>query len=614
MTQRAETAGELHTVQVDFEGLMEVLGKNLYSTPLVAVRELVQNAHDSCQRRILEARPDATYSPLIRLIVRGDTLTIEDNGAGLTRQEILDYLATIGAGYTRRLRAEHGDDGLIGAFGLGFLSAYVISDRVEVRTTSYKEPQARWRFTSRTGERFSIEPEPVHERGVGTQVVLTLREEFSKLADPEHLAHILELYCCLLPFPIVLGEGAHEAINGQRAPWALDRQEALSVEGARQRLAFAQRFERHYEPLVAIEIPPSPDGIVEGGVFWIQGGGNYATSDNRAVSVFVRGMLVSRDERELLPAWAGFCGAVIASDKLTPTASREDLMHDAQYTRAQAYIREAVTLGLEHISKREPATWRRIMRRHNEALRGAALADERLFSLLCEELTLPTTQGELVMAEVLRSGRKVHVSMYESRGHEEVLFRALQRPIIDGLRFASFAFARRYCERRGIPLLQLGTKKGHESLFPAEALLAKEQQALKALFARDGYVLCATRFEPAQLPAVLVHDREVELKRRLEDDEADKRISTAVLGLARLYTAKIDDTKQATLYINLNAEVITQALERPERDQAQRVAQMIWSIATLMAPSQDGASSMEDALGALAGGLLQLLDDHSTQR
>jgi len=186
MTQSAEmTSGELHTVQVDFEGLMEVLGKNLYSTPLVAVRELVQNAHDSCQRRILEDANLAKYSPLIRLIIRQGTLTIEDNGAGLTRQEILDYLATIGAGYTRRLRAEHGDDGLIGAFGLGFLSAYVISDRVEVRTTSYKEPQARWRFTSRTGERFSIEPEPAHERGVGTQVTLTLRE-------PEPLKFIME--------------------------------------------------------------------------------------------------------------------------------------------------------------------------------------------------------------------------------------------------------------------------------------------------------------------------------------------------------------------------------------------------------------------------------------
>ena len=100
------TEGELRTVQVDFGGLMEVMGKNLYSTPMVAVRELVQNAHDSCTRRRLEA-DEAEYTPRITVRGLGAVLEIEDNGAGLTRQEIFDYLATIGAGYTRKLRAAH---------------------------------------------------------------------------------------------------------------------------------------------------------------------------------------------------------------------------------------------------------------------------------------------------------------------------------------------------------------------------------------------------------------------------------------------------------------------------------------------------------------------------
>ena len=125
------TEGELRTVQVDFGGLMEVMGKNLYSTPMVAVRELVQNAHDSCTRRRLEA-DEAEYTPRITVRGLGAVLEIEDNGAGLTRQEIFDYLATIGAGYTRKLRAAHASEGLIGAFGLGFLSAYVLSTWVEV--------------------------------------------------------------------------------------------------------------------------------------------------------------------------------------------------------------------------------------------------------------------------------------------------------------------------------------------------------------------------------------------------------------------------------------------------------------------------------------------------
>lgn len=605
-------AQELHTVQVDFAGLMEVLGKNLYSTPLVAVRELVQNGHDSCQRRILEdAQRGESYTPAIRVLVQAPrTLIIEDNGAGLTRQEILDYLATIGSGYTRRLRAQYGDQGLIGAFGLGFLSAYVISDKVEVRTSSFKEPGQAWRFISKTGERFSVEPDQRPSGRVGTQVILSLREEFEDLADVEHLGQVLSLYCCLLPFSIYLGHEAKQPINAQRPPWRLSAEEAASVEGIKQRLAFAQRFEPNFEPIVAVEIPPSPDGAINGGIFWVQGGASWATSDNRAVSVFVRGMLVSRDERELLPSWAGFCGAVISSDKLTPTASREDLIHDADYLRAQAYIRESIILGLERVSRRESAAWRRIMRRHNEALRGAALADDRIFDLLADELTLPTSRGELVMAEVLRAGRQVYVSMYESSGHEEILFRAMQKPIIDGLRFASFAFTRRYCERRGIPFVQLGTRQGHDSLFPPEHLTPAIQERLNALFGREGFALKPTRFEPKHMPAVLVHDRDIELKRRIEDDEADRRISTAVLGLARLFTAKIDDQQTATLYLNLSSPALEAALAdgADVQDPSLRaLAQMIWSVAILMAPSQDSGSSVEAALVQLNDGLLRLL-------
>lgn len=124
-----ETLPEVHATRVDLSGLMTVLGEHLYSTPVVAVRELVQNAHDSCVRRRIEAGPT---TDLAKIIVRVDpvagTLSVEDTGAGLTRDEIIEYLATVGTGYTRKLRETAQADDLIGMFGLGFLSAFVVSD------------------------------------------------------------------------------------------------------------------------------------------------------------------------------------------------------------------------------------------------------------------------------------------------------------------------------------------------------------------------------------------------------------------------------------------------------------------------------------------------------
>src|SRR5262245_55304864 len=111
----SSTSAELRATQVDLAGLMRVLGENLYSTPMVALRELVQNAHDACVRRQVEA-PEGAPPPSIRVRVDAGAghLTVEDNGAGLTREEILAYLATVGAGYTRILRGVTASEDLIG--------------------------------------------------------------------------------------------------------------------------------------------------------------------------------------------------------------------------------------------------------------------------------------------------------------------------------------------------------------------------------------------------------------------------------------------------------------------------------------------------------------------
>ena len=86
---------ELHNTNVNMEGLLEVLGKNLYSTPNVAIRELVQNAHDACIRRKLEDNPDVALEIRISVDKKSNHLIIQDNGSGLTRDEVLQFLATI---------------------------------------------------------------------------------------------------------------------------------------------------------------------------------------------------------------------------------------------------------------------------------------------------------------------------------------------------------------------------------------------------------------------------------------------------------------------------------------------------------------------------------------
>lgn len=578
---------EVRATQVDLSGLMAVLGEHLYSTPTVALRELVQNAHDSCTRRRLESA--VAFDPRIdvRLDRAANTLAVDDTGAGLTHDEIVQYLATVGAGYTRRLRQETADDGLIGLFGLGFLSAFVVSERIDVWTTSYQSPELGFHYSSRNGERYTLEP--CDPRPVGTRVQLTLKPKFQGLLDREALRPILARYCTLLPYAVHLA-GDDEAINAVPPPWRLADQNP--IKSRRARLTFAARFEARFEPICTFPVQPSADSDARG-MLWVQDGATYGTSDNRNLSVFVRGMLLDDDARDLLPAWAGFVGGVIESVALTPTASREDLQRDAAYAATSAALVEAIVHGLSDVARREPEAWRRVLSRHNEALLGAAICEPRLFELLAEDLTIPTSEGDLTMPVVAkRSERRFHVSLSARGGFEEMLFRALKVPIASGTRYGVLPFVQRWCERRGGTVVQLGTTEGNEQVFRAERLDAAAVAVLEATLAQPGQRVVAARFSPRDLPLVLVPDRDVELKRRLESDEADKRIASAALGLARLFTAKVDGAADAHLYVNLDSPAIAALLARaPDRDDAG--PRMLRALASLMTGGGDAAGKVD---------------------
>ena len=144
--------GERQRFNLHLPGLLKVLAEHLYSSKKVGVRELIQNSHDSCVRRRIEGN-ETDYPPRIDLAIDPvkRTLIISDNGFGLTADEITNYLSTIGRGYTRELReqlslasrAEAAE--LIGQFGLGFLSAFLLASEVILTTRSFQGgPCHRW--------------------------------------------------------------------------------------------------------------------------------------------------------------------------------------------------------------------------------------------------------------------------------------------------------------------------------------------------------------------------------------------------------------------------------------------------------------------------------------
>jgi molecular chaperone HtpG len=605
-------ASEIRRAGVDLNGLMTVLGKHLYSTPVVALRELVQNAHDSLVRRRLE---QADWQEPGRIEVHGDAVNgivrIIDTGAGLTQQEIHDYLATVGVGYTRGLRqAGEDDEGLIGMFGLGFLSAFVLARRVTVRTTSYQQPMLGHCYVSSNAEQYTVSPMPA--RAVGTEVVLELHGSYVHLAQEQNLRDILGRYCALLGEPIHIGQDAR-AINPEPPPWRPQAGVVMHpLQAQRRGLEFAAHFERSFEPIACM--PLRADGGSDAvGLLWVQDGATYGTSDNRNLSVFVRGMLLDDDARDLLPPWAGFIGGVIESSRLTPTASREDLQRDETYSAVQHALGEALIDGLVDIARQQPEAWRRILARHNEALLGASLCDDRLFQLLLEHVRVPSSQGDIKASELPSRGA-VHVILDNGGGFEEMLFRAMGVPVAHGNRYAVVPFLRRWTQAKGMRLVELGTEQGNRALFRTDTLPEADMEWLQTHLG-DGEQLLPAHFSPAELPVVVVPDREAELKRRLEDDENDKRVSMAALRLARQFTARIVARAPSRLYLNLDNPAVQALLAamragNPQAASAARLLRSLKVIVSAQGRAQDGGAASNDlnrAFGDIADALQQML-------
>jgi len=401
----------------------------------------------------------------------------------------------------------------------------------------------------------------------------------------------------LLHFPIRLNQ--KDPINLD-APWR--NEQATDAE----RMEFASAFSPRFEPLAALPIE-TDSGWLQGQL-WLHSGSTYGNADNRSAAVYVRGMLLAENDVDLLPRWAGFVSCVVESSDLTPTASRETLQKDSEYAQAQMVLSDTLITGLTTIANQTPAIWRRVVARHGEAIRGAAIADDRLFELVAEQLLLPTSQGDRTAAS-LRVGRCIHVSLGTERGFEEVMFVGRGIPVAWGHRYGVLPFLRRYADLHGLELIEIGTDAGNALIFEDVVVEPKAHRWLHDQLIGQNEELHVASFEPKFLPLVVIPDREAELKRRVDSDELDKAAGSAATSLARLHTASIDSRPEIRVYLNMACPTIQHLVDACERNPvgATQAAAFLRAIKAMMTASDRERAAQAD-LGAGLGDVLTVLD------
>jgi molecular chaperone HtpG len=583
-------------------GLLKVLAEHLYSNKQVAVRELIQNAHDGCRRRQSEA-DETSYEPQIRLEIDAPRriLRVIDNGFGLTRQEIEDYLATIGRSYTRELRqnlsALSPDEAakLIGQFGFGFLSAFLLADEVRVITRSFTGDEA-FEWVSDGGESYEISDAKREE--VGTTVELRVKSAASFVLREGQLLEIVRQYADFLPLPIYVNKDPQPA-NLQVPPW-----EASNVESATR-----EYIERTFGGAPLAIIPLHNHETAAGhdtlslplqGFLFVPPGSVASVREYGDVMVFIRRMFIARDDKALLPPWARFVRGAIDCPHLQPTASREDLHQDENFEAARAALETQLAQGLKDIAEHDPDAWEKIVRGHTDLITGWAARDDAFFEAVCDIVTFRTSRGALTLPQYLEeSGGDFFFTTRELGSlQERLLAEGHGVPVIDASWFGVQPFLAKYAMRsRDCNLVRLDGE-AQEMLRPVEDPMWSE--AIE-FFASRGVEVRICAFAPAEVPALMFYpeDAEFAIEGRRAIDEGEIADPLAALLGDYLENRASDAEKVAgTLVLNASNDLARALASESESASRDAAFDLIWHLARLFSGRTLNAS---DAARAFAG-------------
>jgi len=608
-------------------GILNLLGEHLYSEPRVVLRELIQNAHDSCQRRLVEdSHLPEHYQPRIDITIDAQLrrLTIRDNGSGLTEQEIHDFLSTIGQGYTSELRErmQFADRDevllLIGQFGLGMLSAFLVADYVEMHTLSFQAGSPAWCWASAGEGHYALVPSECS--GPGSTLMLSLKLAGEFLLNESIVRDAIRTYADFLHIPIYLND-SDNPINAGDAPWHLAGADIQDY-----RRFIVEHYGGH-EPLAVIPLHDHVETVSHAsyghdavttplkGVLFIPARSSASARDYGGVAVYIRRMHVTDEEGELLPHWAGFVRGVVDCPGLKPTANREQVRRDESFYHVQKLLGEQLTDYLADLASRQPAVWRDIVIAHNDVLKAQAPEDPQLFAAVCDLVTFESSREPLTLRHCLETGGGDIYYLAEERGalQEKMLSEARGLTVIDASRPGEEAFLKTYAATHpDVKLHRL--EPGASFVFAEVGDLDRHWELLVSYYSEQGIPVKVVKFEPASVPALLVYpagsERFAQAQAALESGEIGGAVANLVDAYLQMNTSSLKGI-QGILHLNAGNSLLLRLLRLlPEQTAATAALEIIYHNARLFAGQtlrSQGARqgfdmigySLEQVIGAL---------------
>tara|TARA_Y100001949_G_scaffold136672_1_gene118286 strand:+ start:340 stop:2229 length:1890 start_codon:yes stop_codon:yes gene_type:complete len=392
MSKKAKLKPEVHKYQAEMQKLLEILVHSLYTEREIFLRELVSNASDALSKvqlttlteeKVLnknaELQVTITFDEDKRMIV------IDDSGCGMTKDELVENLGTIANSGTLKFlqqsQAENKSvENLIGQFGVGFYSVFMVADRVELTTRSWQVDGQAWQWSSEGGGQYEIIPVDYEQRG--TRVKVFLKEDAKEFCSEWRLESIIKKYSNYLPFPVKVKD---KTINQVKAIWTQSKSEVKDDE---YKEFYKQISHGQQEPFHHLHFNIDAPIQYYALLYFPESVGNevlYAR-ESKDIALYAQKVLIQSGNTHLLPSYLRFVQGVVDSEDLPLNVSRESVQKNALIEKINNSLTLRVLKELQLIADQNVGKYGKFWQQYGTLLKEGVSSDfknkKRLMDLL----------------------------------------------------------------------------------------------------------------------------------------------------------------------------------------------------------------------------------------
>ncbi|MEY4291802.1 MAG: molecular chaperone HtpG, partial [Bacteroidota bacterium] len=406
-------------ISVHTENIFPIIKKFLYSDHEIFLRELVSNAVDACQKlktlsSIGEANMgDAPLKVSVHIDKENKTLTIRDNGIGMSAEEIEQYinqLAFSGAEAFVEKYKDKADANIIGHFGLGFYSGFMVASQVEIQTKSYKDaPAAHWTCDGSTS--FTLAEGSRTERG--TDIILHINEESAEFLETYRIQQLLSKYCKFLPITIEFEE---KTINNTHPIWTKKPSELTDEDYTS---FYSELYPMAPAPLFWIHLNVDyPFNLT--GVLYFPKITNSIDAEKHKVQLYCNQVFVTDNVKDILPEFLMLLHGVIDSPDIPLNVSRSSLQSDTNVKKITQHISKKVSDKLKELFKNDREDFEKKWSSMDVFVKYGMLSDEKFAERAQEFCLLENTQG--IFTELKEYVEKVKIAQTDKDDNAVILY------------------------------------------------------------------------------------------------------------------------------------------------------------------------------------------------